>query len=314
MLTRIRTLLVLGLIAILALVGAGCGGGDEGGGGGDPEAKGLLERAFSKQIDSGDLAIDVKADLKGSASVNGPFSVSVSGPFQSRGKTELPLLDWDVAVKGQGQNLEGALVLSEDNAFVEFQGQSYELGTEIYQQFAQSYGQQQEASGAQSLQDLGVDPASWLEEPTVEDGEEIGGDATQLVSGSVDVGKLVRDFSELVQNPAVRSQLESQGQEIPEEPTEEEIKRVEDAIEDVTFESNVDEEDNLRRLLLDLAFQAPEGTDSGDLESGTISVETTLESVGGEADIQEPTNAAPITELLQRFGLGGAPAAPPALP
>jgi hypothetical protein len=310
MLTRSHRLLLLGLIAILALVGAGCGGGDEGGGGGDPEARGLLERAFAKQIDSGDVAIDVKADLKGSASLNGAFSVSVSGPFQSRGKTELPLLDWDIAVQGQGQSLEGALVLAQDNAFVEFQGQSYELGTEIYQQFAQSYGQQQEASGAQSLDDLGVDPASWLEEPTVEDGEEIGGDATQLVAGSVDVGKLVRDFSELVQNPAVQSQLESQGQEVPEEPTEEEIQQVEDAIEDVTFESNVDNDDNLRRLLLDIAFQAPEGEDTSELESGTVSIETTLESIGGEADIQEPTNAAPISELLQRFGLGGTPALP----
>jgi len=305
---RTRTFL-LGLIAILALVGAGCGG-DQGGGGGGPEARALLERAFAKPTDSGDLSLEGKADLKGSASLNGEYSIAISGPIQARGKTELPLLDWDIAVEGQGQKLEGALVLAQDNAFVEFQGQSYELGTALYQQIAQSYAQQQQAAGApQTLEDFGVDPASWLEERTVEDGEQIGGDATQLVSGSVDVEKLVRDGVELLENPAVRSQLESQGQ-APEKPTDEEIGQVEEAIKDITLEANVDDEDNLRRLLIDLSFEAPEGSDTSDLESGTASIETTLESVGGEADIQEPADPAPISELLQRFGLGGTPALP----
>jgi hypothetical protein len=296
-----RSLVLLSLLAVLVLAVAGCGG--DGGGGSDGDARALLERSFEKEVDSGDLTLEIDADLEGSEMFSGPISVSLSGPFASAGGDEIPQLDWDLAFEGQGQNLAAGAVLTEDNAFVDFQGESYEVGTELYEQFAQSFTEQQ-SDGPQSLSALGIDPAEWLEDPAVEDGEEIGGDSTQLVTGTVEVERVAEDFAELLQSPAFRQRLEGQGQQVP-EPSEEDIDELADAVDDVSFEANVDEEDFVRRIALEVEFTTPEDSEAGAVEEGTVAVNYTLESVGGSPEIEAPADAAPITELLQRFGLGG---------
>lgn len=300
-----RSLALFSLVAVLTLAAAGCGG-DDGGGGGDGDARALLERSFAKQVKSGDLSLSIDADLEGSEMLRGPISVSLSGPFASAGGEQVPQLDWDLAFEGQGQNFAAGVILTEDNAFVDFQGQTYEAGTELYQQFASSFEEQQSGDGGQSLSALGIEPDQWLDDPTLEDGEDIGGDSTQLVTGTVDVGSVTQDFAELLQSPAFRQQLESQGQQIP-EPSEEDLQRLEDAVENVSFEANVDEEDYVRRIALEVDFTVPEedAEGAGGLEGGTVAFDYTLESVGGSPEIEAPADAAPITELLQRFGLGG---------
>jgi len=307
MTTRLRLplLLVIVLTLALAAVGAGCGGG--GGGGGDSsDAKAMLEKAFTTEVDSADLKIDLSADLQGVEQLNGPLSLTIEGPYKSQGKNKLPLFDWDLNVQGGGQTFAGGLVVTASNAFVEFQGTNYEVGSELFKQFA-SQIEQQSSSSPQSLKALGVDPASWLRDPKVEDGQEIGGDATQVITGEVDVEKVVRDFFDLAKSPAVRQQLESQGQTAPEikEPTDEELAKVRDAIKNLTFEANVDENDVLRRLSLDADFDVPEGSDGGSLQGGKISFEFLLNEVGIDPKIEAPTGARPLSELTQRFGLSG---------
>ena len=195
--------LLLTIIATLALaaVGVGCGGDD--GGGGSDDASALLEKAFATEVDSADLKIDVSADLEGVPQLSGPVSLTIDGPYKSQGKKKLPLFDWDIKAQGAGQSFSGGLVVTADNAFVEFQGTTYEVGTELFTQFA-SQIEQQSTEGPQSLKALGVDPAEWLSEPDVEDGDDIGGDATQVVTGDVDVERVVKDIFDLVQSPAVR--------------------------------------------------------------------------------------------------------------
>ena len=127
---------LLTIIATLALaaVAAGCGGG--GGSGSSEDAEALLNKAFAQEVDSADLKIDMSADLEGVQQLNGPISLTIEGPYKSQGKEKLPLFDWDVSVQGGGQSFAGGLVVTADNAFVEFQGTNYEVGTELFQQFA----------------------------------------------------------------------------------------------------------------------------------------------------------------------------------
>jgi hypothetical protein len=305
MTTRARLLTLLAVLSalVLALVGAGCGD-DEGGGGGSEDPKALLEKAFAKDVDSGELKVEAKARLDGVKQLKGPLSLDITGPFKSNGKTRLPSLDWDISVAAGGRTFSGGLVTTKDNAFLKFQGQTYEVGGQVLKQ----YEEQQRSNQGRNLKSLGIDPASWLKDPELKDGQAIGGDSTRLITGSVDVEKVIRDFFDLLRSPAFRKQLERQGQSPPQidQPKDEDIQKVKDAIEELKFEANVDGNDVARRLFVDGRFTVPEDADAGSLKGGQVSFGYTLEKVGGNPTIQEPANAKPLSELLQRFGLGGA--------
>ena len=111
--------------------------------------------------------------------------------------------------------------MTDDNAFVEYQGESYEVGPEL---FSQQYAAQQPEQRP-TLESFGIEVASWLKDPKVERGDEIGGDATRVVTGSVDVETVVRNLYSASKSDAFRQQFERQGQTMPEipEPCDEDI-------------------------------------------------------------------------------------------
>lgn len=304
MTTRNRALTFLAIIATLALAltGAGCGGDDS------EDARALLEKAFAQQVDSGDLKLDLEAQIDGLDSLSGPLALSLAGPFESNGPEEIPVLDWTIAAKGAGQSFDAGLTVVEDNAFVEFQGETYEVGTELFEQFKEQYGADMPEEQP-TLKSFGLDPATWLEDPEVTEGEDIGGDSTQLVSGSVDVEKVVRDLYSLTKSDAFRSQLESQGQTLPEipEPSDEDIAKVVDAIDKLELEVNIDENDIARRLSVVADFTVPEDVGDGEVKGGSLSFDYTLEEVDIDPDIEAPGDARPLSELSEQFAplLGG---------
>jgi hypothetical protein len=134
---RTRLLLLLALLAVAATtVLAACGSGGDSSknssssGSDDPEA--LLQKAFATHVDSGVLDLRARADVQGSGQANGPFSLSLSGPFQSRGARKSPLLDWNVKVSGAGLSQQARLTVTADNAYVGFRGQEYEVGRQLF--------------------------------------------------------------------------------------------------------------------------------------------------------------------------------------
>ena len=298
------------LFALLALLAvgllAGCGSDDSSGGGSggakseDPTA--LLEKALASHVESGELKVDASFDVKGSSKVSGPVTATIEGPFKSRGKEKLPLLDWDVSLSGAGQNFSGGIVATEDNAFVKFRGQTYEVGKQLYDQFVRQQAQQTK-SGPQSLKDLGVDPATWLQDAKVGDGESIGGSATRKVTGRVDVEKMVDDILEAAQSPAVRKQLQSSGQSVP-QVSDADKQKVVDAVESADLTVNVDDDDIARKVVLAATFKVPEGVDADGATGGSFELSYELPKVGGDVDITAPSDAKPLSLLLQQLGLG----------
>ena len=303
--TRIRVPI---LFALLAVALAGCGGDNGGGGEGSKDAQALLEKAFSKQVDSAELKLDLKADLEGLDQLKGPVSLTVSGPFKSQGDNQLPVLDWDVKARFAGQTIDAGMIVTKDNAYVDFRGQSFEVGKQLFSQLQSSFKEQQKQAGGgkQSLKQFGIDPTDWLEAPKVEKGEDIGGDSTHKISGDVDVKKVVEDALGALRSPALRRQLESQGQTAPEPPEvdDEDIEKVTDAIKKLRFEVNVDENDVARRLFAEAEFDVPEDADAGPLEGGRVSFGFVLEKVGVDPEIKAPASPQPLGVLLRQFGLG----------
>lgn len=300
---RLATALVAAVS--LAVTGLACGG-DDGGGGDSGEAKALLERAFEKQVDSGDLKIDVKADLESSEDrLDKPIALRLDGPYESAGRTKPPRLDWDIAFKGLGLDVKGGLIATADNAYAELQGQAYEVGTETFSSLARQYAGLQ-PDRPQKLGTLGVDPTSWLKDPEIdEDGGSIGGDATRKITGSVDVRKVTEDIVDLVRSPRLRRQLERQGQPTPKvsPPSEEELDELENAVEEFDIEVNVDENDVVRRFFTEFRFDVPDDKEK-DLRGGKVSLSYVLRKVNTDQVIRAPQNPKPLGELLQGFGLG----------
>ena len=197
-----------------------------------------------------------------------PVSVGVEGPFESRGKGKPPLVDWDIDVTGAGQDFSGGIVATEDNAFVKFRGQTYEVGKQLYEQFVRQQ-EQQSKSGPQTLEELGVDPSDWVEDAKVSDGESVGGDATRKVAGKVDVAAMIDDILEAAESPAVRKQLEGTGRSFP-EISDEDKEKVVDAIDEASFTVNVDEEDVARKATFSVTFDVPDGVDADGVSGGRL--------------------------------------------
>ncbi len=289
MTSALRPRALTALLAALAMTGvsAGCGSDarDAGRAETSGEARALLENAFDKQkgVDSGDVALELKANVKGARLLDGPVELRLDGPFKSNGEKRLPSLDWDVGFSGAGLRLSGGVIVTEDDAFLRFQGRSYELGKETFAKIARRL-EPTHADRRLRPGQIGLDPVSWLQSPKVGDGGPVGGEDTRKITGSVDVHKAIGDVVDLIGSPALRK------------------KEIEDAITKMHVELNVDRNDVLRRFFTRIVFK---GSRDGGEVRGSLSLAYVLRKVGTNPVIRAPSGARPLSELLGGFGLGG---------
>ena len=279
-----RRWLVLLLLAVGAVASA-CGG-DEGGGANEADA--LLKRGFSTDVDSGRLTMAMELTVDGVAGADGAFRLKLSGPFRSRGPTEMPDVDMDVTASGQGVSFDGALVLLPENAWVEFGGETYEVGEELWSRAQDSLNRQ---GGPETFGDAGVDPLRWVEDAQTGDSEEVSGTETTQVTGELDVSAMLRDFNRLSPDSSA----------IPRET----LDRVDDAIGPVAFEAWIGEDDIWRRITSETSFTVPEDQrqGAGGLEGGKVSLDMTLQAPNESVTIESPGAGRPISELLRALGV-----------
>jgi hypothetical protein len=304
-------MLLLALVALLAaLVVAGCGGGD-GGTSADTDASvdELLDKTFSgeKKVDSGKLDLSLKIDVQGGSSqVQGPITLSLSGPFQTQGQGKLPKFAIDAAFEGAGQNLDAGLTSTGDKAFVNFQGTDYEVSEQVFQQFKAGYEEAQKQSSdkgnQQSLATLGIDPRRWLTDAKNEGEAKVGDTDTIKITGGVDVEKLLDDVNTALDKAR---NLGVQGSDsLPEKLTDKQKQEAADAIKDLSVEIYTGKDDTtLRRMLVNMGVEADE---NGQKTAGTLGLDFQLLYLNEDQSIDAPSNAKPFDQLLgQLGGLGG---------
>jgi hypothetical protein len=307
---RPRTLLLF-LIASLALVLAGCGGGgseaDE-----STDVNDLLTKTFSGEhkVESGRLDLKLRIDAQGgqASQLEGPISVTLAGPFQTQGKGKLPKFDMDAAFEGAGQNLKAGLASTGDKAFVNFQGSDYVVSDEVFRQFRAGYEQAQKQGTedkGESLATLGIDPRRWLTNAKNAGEAKVGDTDTIKITGGVDVGKLLDDVNVALEKARG---LGVQGSDsLPEKLTDEQKRRAAEAIKGLTVEIYTGKEDTtLRRMLINMDVQADQAQSGA--TSGTLSLDFSLLELNDEQEIQAPADPKPFDELIGQFGglgLGG---------
>jgi hypothetical protein len=281
---------VVVLLAALALALAGCGG-DEGGGS-EEEATALLKRGFATDVDTGVLTLESEFQAEGVPSVRGPLRLELEGPFRAAPTpTQVPDLDFEFRASGLGQTYDGRLIITRENAWIEYGGETYEVGEEPWARLVEALGQTS-ASQPQTLGEAGVDPLDWVEDAETGGEEDVGGTTTTKVSGTLDVEQIVRDVNKLIQDP---------DQRIPESA----LGKVDDYVEDVDFEAWIGEDDIWRRISAEATFEVPEDQRgaAGGLEGGRVSLDMRLEEPNQPVEIEGPAEARSIDQLLQQLGI-----------
>lgn len=318
--TRTRSLFAAALLALsvpAAIAGCGDSGSDQ-----DPQE--VIEATFNndEQVSSGnlDLSFDVSAGDQGS------FNASLSGPFQGDpdDPTAVPQLDLTASASGEGggQSIDfsGALTITEDNLYVTYQDQAYEVGTDMFSQLKDSIeasaGQAQDAQSGdaassfregceQALEAQGGDPSAcdfdlsgWFTNLTNDGTEDLDGTSVVHVSGDVDVGQIANDLVGIAQTVPGASGQVDQAQ----------VDQLESAISEASFDVYSGEDDNiLRKLDLNLSIDpsAVESATPVPVDSVDLGFSLGIGDVNEEQTIEAPSGAKPIDELLSQFGLSG---------
>jgi len=289
----------LALLFVALLVVAGCGGDSADS---STDVDQLLEETFSggKSIESGRLDISLALESQGGQ----PVTLDLSGPFRTQGAGRLPQLDLDASFAGGGQSIEAGVTATEDQAFVSYGADSYEIAGPVFQQFKAGYEEAARQSGGgqqdQSLASLGIDPRRWLTNARNAGEAKVGDTDTIRITGDVDVMKLLEDVDGALER--VRS-LGIQGSEqLPERLTDEEKRQTAEAVERLDVEIYTGADDRiLRRMVIGLGLQAPDGG----AQAVDVRFDLQLLEVNEDQEIEAPDGAKPFEELLAQLeGLG----------
>ena len=201
------TLLLLAVLAatLAAMLGLAACGGD--GGGSDEDASAVINQTFSskKEVNSGKLDMNVTAELEGSGAasqLDGPVSLKLAGPFQTRGDDALPEVDLDLSVSGGGQTFTAGALTTGDAAFISYQGTDYRVPESQFQrlkrQIERDARRDKNRNNNFTFAQLGINPRDWIENPKNEGTEEVGGAQTIHVTADVNVAAFVNDLDDLL--------------------------------------------------------------------------------------------------------------------
>jgi hypothetical protein len=308
---RARAVVALLVLAAVALALAACGSGS-GSSGGSGDAQSLLRQTFSGShpIRSGKANVQLRVDVTGVSSLNGPIQLNVSGPFQTAGSGQLPAFDLAIDANAQGQGLKAGLISTSDRMFVTFGGTAYEVPSQLLDRLKAAYRRAQakgSSSSSMSLQSLGIDPLAWLKDPTVVGTESVGGVQTDHVSAQVNVSALLDDVDKLLARFSAQGIPGAAGKRVPSRIPAHVRSQIEQAVKRATVDVWSGKSDHtLRRLTLALDVVPPAGARGPRSVDLALSIELT--DLNQPQAISAPPTSRPLSELLGQFQglLGGA--------
>lgn len=294
-----RPLAVLIIALMAAALLAACGGDS----GGDEDPQQLLDETFASdaEISSGVLEVGLDAEL--GAEQGGAVKATISGPFESAGEQEPPMIDLAIDFEADGLagaedvQFSGGLAVTEDGAFVNVDGTEFAVDDATFAAFEQAYAQSvaeaeqqsEEDQGAALFSQLGIDPSTWLVDVSNEGTEDVNGTETVKISGSADIAKIVEDLGSLAAS--------APGEAAGVDPAQ--FRELRDAVKSASVDVYTGAEDKILRLLeLTIELEEP-GSEATD----TISFSLGFSEVNEPQEITAPENATPLEELIPG-GLG----------
>ncbi len=200
---RSATVLVAAFLALLvAACGSSSGSTSGSGQGGSAAAQSLLKATFSGDhaVKSGVLGFDLTLTPSGSTTITGPISLSLNGPFQSRGTGKLPASNLAISIDALGHHGALGIISTGTAGYVTLKGAAYLLPAAEYQKLASSLASAGGGNGG--LAKLGIKPLHWLTAPSIVGADSVAGTPTTHIRAHVNVVALLSDVSTLLAKAA----------------------------------------------------------------------------------------------------------------
>jgi hypothetical protein len=218
-LTPARTLLAIcALVLPIPVAVAGCGGDDAA----DEDPREVLERTFDNDTDVTSGVFGLNLDLTATGAEEFNFAAEVGGPFEgvADDPSAMPQLDLRATATGEGGgesiDFAGDVAITEDNAYVRYENQTYEVGetnfAELQEQFESQVPEADEEGGRsfreaceQAIEQAGGDPDAcdidfvndWLTNVENEGTEDVEGTETIHISGDLNVERVLDDLGQI---------------------------------------------------------------------------------------------------------------------
>jgi hypothetical protein len=259
----------------------------------------VVKGAFEQNIKSAniEMTMSVKSNQQ-------TVNVSLAGPYQSNGKDQIPSADLALKLEGVGpKTIEGRLISTGKNAFVEYEGETYEVGADKIAEL-----KKQGANGAPTqltpadIQKLMGTMQDWFPESDAQENVDLDGEPVTRVTGKLDLSKALTDLKELAAKPGLS------GVEELKQLSGGDIKRIERMVSDPKFTIDVGKNDGkLRRVQASIKVDDKSG-------SGTMDFSLRFKDVDKPVTIDAPSSGKPIEELGQKLGeeFGGGSGSPDA--
>ena len=147
--SRLRIFAILASLLALSAALAACGSSSSSN---SENPQKVVNEATLKGIKSANLDLSLGVKVEGSE--GGNLNVSLSGPFQSEAKGQLPQLDMTAkatgSINGKNVDFEGGLTLLSEKAYVDYKGTEYEVEPTTFSFIRSTIERDQQKNGAQS--------------------------------------------------------------------------------------------------------------------------------------------------------------------
>jgi len=284
---------------VIALAVAACGSSSGTGG----SASSLLTQTFSSghSVKSGVLGFTLTLNPSGSSTLTTPISLSLTGPFQSRGTGKLPASDFTIAISALGRRGSLGVISTGTGGFVTLDDATYQLPAADFQRLDSSFSSV-ESSGAKqgSLAGFGINPEHWLKNPSIVGTDTVGGAATTHIRAGVNVAALLSDLNTFLGKTAKTSGTTKIPSSIPTATQQHIAATVTNATVDVWTGTS---DKTLRKLSLNLTVPVTGqiSTLMGGLHSAGIGLTLQYSDLNQAQTIATPTNVQPYSQFTAKL-------------
>ncbi|HEY3728875.1 MAG TPA: hypothetical protein VGL51_16980 [Solirubrobacteraceae bacterium] len=269
------------------------------------DAQSLLKQTFSgsHKVTSGVLTFNLTMNPSGSSTVKGPITLSLSGPFQSRGKGNLPESNFTISASALGHHGQLGVVSTGTNGYVVLKGAAYQLPAADFSKLKSSFSASSNGSTTTGgLSKFGIDPLHWLTNPTTVGSDSVAGTPTTHIRAAVNVSALLSDLDTFLQKAAATGAAGSSSipTTIPPATRDQIANSIKNPTVDV-WTGNSDK--TLRKLSLNLnvPVTGQSATALGGLTSAGIGMTLQYANLNQPQTISAPANVKPFTEFAAKL-------------